>query len=56
MALRTGDGSSDPVVQAEPEEAQMPTASNRMSTASASTKSNAMLEVLGRRCSRLPFT
>ena len=52
MARRTWDGSSDPEVQADPDEAQMPMLERCIRMASPSTYSKLMLEVLGSRSCR----
>ena len=56
MARSTWEGCSDPEVQAEPEEAQMPNSLSIRRMASPSMNSKLMLLVLGRRSSRSPFT
>src|ERR1035441_2882836 len=55
IAVNTCEGSSEPVVQAEPLEAQMPAWSNNIRMPSASTPSKARLLVLGRRGSLAPL-
>jgi len=55
IARSTWDGSSEPDVQAEPEEAQMPNSSIIRRIDSPSTYSKAMLDVLGSRFLRDPF-
>ena len=47
IAASTWDGSMEPVVQAEPLEAQMPSRSSSSNAASASTPSNPMFVVFG---------
>ena len=56
MARSTWLGCSDPDVQADPEEAQIPNSLSRSRMASPSTYSKLMLVVLGSRSSRSPFT
>src|ERR1035441_2116124 len=55
IAVNTCEGSSEPVVQAEPLEAQMPAWSNNIRMPSASTPSKARLLVLGKRGSLAPL-
>src|SRR3989338_7457523 len=56
MALSTCEGSRLPEVQAEPEEAQIPTSFSNSRMAYPSTYSKLMLVVLGRRSILCPFS
>ena len=56
MASSTWLGSSDPLVQALPEEAQMPAASKSSSKLSPSMPSKQKFTLLGRRCTGSPFS
>ncbi len=56
MARSTWDGSVEPAVHAEPDEAAIPALFRPLRIASPSAQSKAMLEVLGRRLSRSPLT
>ncbi len=56
IAMSTWEGSRDPDVQADPEEAQIPSRSIIKSMDSPSTASNPMDTVFGSLCSRSPLT
>lgn len=56
IALSTCDGSKEPDVQAEPDEAQIPFSFRSNKIASPSTNSKLKLVVFGRRCVLCPFT
>ena len=56
IALKTCEGSKEPEVQAEPDDAQIPFSFKSNKIASPSTNSKLILVVFGRRCVLCPFT